>query len=267
MQVLNITGYKFINLDDLEVLRKHYLQCCRSLAIKGTILLSPEGININLSGTTESIHSFISFFKNDVRFNDISFRESYSDSYSFKRLKIKIKKEIITFRRVETADMTIRAPVMPPEQLKLWLDEKREFTLLDTRNDYEIQFGTFCNAINFGLKNFTEFPTVVEKIAKDKPIVMFCTGGIRCEKAAYFMLAQGFKNVYQLEGGIINYFQTIGKQHFEGECYVFDERVAVNDTLKSTGTQQCVICQGPIRFNQTSKNNLNHRCNTCVENA
>lgn len=251
MQILNIAGYKFIHLSELGTLRDDLFTLCTQFKLKGTILLSNEGINMNMSGTIANIAAFRMHLNAIPAFADLTFRESYSDTQPFKRLKIKIKKEIITMRRDEVNATVTRAPDLSPEILKQWLDEKRDITLLDTRNDYEIRFGTFSGAVNLHLKHFSEFPDAVKNLDRTKPVVMFCTGGIRCEKAALHMLNDGF-TVYQLDGGILNYFANVGGTHYEGECFIFDERIAVNSQLQQTGTVQCAHCQGPIKPAETS---------------
>jgi UPF0176 protein len=246
MKILNIAGYKFLPLADLTALRADFLAQCEAFGLKGTILLSVEGVNLNLSGLAADISSFKAYLLQDARFSDITFRESFSQSQPFKYMRVKIKKEIITMHRPEVCPEVERAPSISPREFKKWLDEKRDITVLDTRNDYEIQFGAFQGATHFSLQDFGEFPEGAKKLAPVKPIVMYCTGGIRCEKAALHLLAAGFSEVYQLEGGILNYFSEVGGEHYEGECFVFDQRISVDHTLKETGTQQCQLCQGPV---------------------
>jgi UPF0176 protein len=229
MNTLNIAGYKFIPLQSLETLREQLLSICTEL--KGTILLSHEGINISLAGAPESIQAFQSQLRSDERFTDMRFHETYSTVQPFKRLKIKLKKEIITMRQPDANPLVTRAPSVSPHELKQWLDEKRDVTLLDTRNDYEIAAGTFTGAVNLKIDDFSDLPEAIETLERDKPIVMFCTGGIRCEKAALYMLNQGYDNVYQLDGGILGYFKQVGGEHYEGECFVFDERGCVDTQL------------------------------------
>ncbi|RDI46089.1 sulfurtransferase [Aquicella lusitana] len=246
MPIEHIAGYKFIPLNELNILGGVFLDHCRSLELKGTILLSEEGVNINLAGPTDAIHSFKTWLEQDERFADMTFRESRTENFPYQRLKVKIKGEIITLRQPDIQAADSRAPSIEPETLKRWLDENREITLLDTRNDYEVRFGTFVNALNLNLEHFCEFPSAIEKIERDKPVVMFCTGGIRCEKAALYLLNQGYKDVYQLEGGILNYFAKVGGAHYAGDCYVFDERIALKPNLTMATTKQCAICQAPV---------------------
>jgi UPF0176 protein len=227
MSFLNSASYQFVELTDLDQLQQVLKAKCQALSIKGTILLSPEGINMGLSATPEDMAAFKTFLLADSRFAGMTFREGYSETCSFQRLKIKLKKEIITMRQPQVNAVTKRAPAVQPKDLKQWLDEKRDITLLDTRNDYEIEFGTFAQAVNPHINHFSEFPTILDQIDKNKPVVMFCTGGVRCEKAALYMEQQGYKEVYQLDGGILNYFKEVGGAHYQGGCYVFDERVNV----------------------------------------
>lgn len=255
LNIQNIAGYKFVSLTDLTDLREVFLDKTLDLGIKGTVLLSEEGINLSLAGPLSSIDNFKAFLKADHRFADVTFRESFSADQPFQRMKVKLKKEIITMRRPELNPEAARAPSITPTEFKRWLDEEKDISVLDTRNDYEVQFGTFKDAINLEIKDFSEFPEKSNSLSKDKPIVMFCTGGIRCEKAAVHLLNEGFKNVFQLEGGILNYFAEVGGEHYQGECYVFDERVALDSTLLASGTQQCEQCQGPIKTSE------DHICN------
>lgn len=246
MQIRHIAGYKFCQLDNLNRLQSSLLELGNDLGLKGTILLSHEGTNMNLAGSANTIDTFLSKIKTDQRFNDMSFHDTLTAEQPYRHLKVKIKDEIITIRQPDIDAVTKRAPDISANELKKWLDEGRDFTLLDTRNDYEVRFGTFKNAINLHLCHFSEFPDAIDCLDKNKPVVMFCTGGIRCEKAAIAMQQRGFEEVYQLDKGILGYFAEIGGAHYEGECFVFDERIAVNPTLETSGTKQCKECQGPV---------------------
>jgi UPF0176 protein len=250
MQIINIAGYKFIPLNQISVLRERLLNHCTVLGCKGTILLSAEGININLAGLPESIAAIKEFLRQDERFADLTYRESFSRQQPFNFMKVKIKKEIITLGVAEVKPTEQRAPGITPTQLKNWLDEQRDITLLDTRNGYEVRFGTFNNAMHCNLSDFGDFPEYVATLPKEKTVVMFCTGGIRCEKAALHLLNAGFPEVLQLEGGILNYFAEVGGEHYHGECFVFDQRIAVNANLAETGTAQCLVCQGPVTIEE-----------------
>lgn len=232
MNILNIAGYKFIKLNELSAIRLSLLTHLENLNIRGTILLSSEGININLAGDEADIRIFQKKLKQEIYFSNMKFHESFSEKIPFKFLKVKIKNEIITMRQ-DCVDVNAKsAASISPSVLKQWLDENHDFTLLDTRNDFEVEMGTFKKAVNLNIKDFGEFATSLEKIDRDKPIVMFCTGGIRCEKAAIYLENNGYENVFQLEGGILGYFAQVGGEHYEGSCFVFDDRIAVDTELK-----------------------------------
>jgi UPF0176 protein len=253
MTIINIAGYQFLALTELSRLRQTFIEKCEALALKGTILLSEEGININLAGKPKDIALWKQFLREDSRFAQLSFRESCSTYQPYKFMRIKIKKEIITMGKPEIQPGKKRAPAVSPHEFKQWLDQGRDITVLDTRNEYEVRFGTFEKATHFHLQDFSEFPKASENLNKDKPVVMFCTGGIRCEKAGLHLLNAGFPEVYQLEGGILNYFKEVGGAHYQGECFVFDQRVALDATLQESGTVQCTNCNGPVSKQQQAQ--------------
>lgn len=239
---LNIAGYQFVTLTNLPLLRQDFLSMCTLLQIKGTILLSHEGININLAGEKDNIEQFIGQLSNINKniFTSMRFHRSYSATLPFKRLKVKLKKEIITLRQANAnPTKEVQAPRVSPQQLKTWLDTGRNIKLIDTRNEYELAYGRFEQAVSLSLDHFCELPDKLNNLnnldngldaglAPEMPeIVLYCTGGIRCEKAALYLQSQGFSNVYQLDGGILGYFAEVGSDHYQGGCYVFDERVSV----------------------------------------
>lgn len=238
MTIINIAGYKFISLESPATLRETFLGRCKTLQLKGTILLSQEGININLSGEFSSIQAFKTHLQENPLFADMAFHETTSPGETHKRLKIKLKKEIITMRTPNINPETERAQAISPEEFKQWLDENRDMVILDTRNDYEIALGTFKNAMNLDLSTFEAFPESIKNLDRDKPFVLCCTGGIRCEKAAIFMTRQGFSNVWQLDGGILGYFAKVGGAHYEGTCFVFDERIALDSNLRAVSSSE-----------------------------
>jgi len=253
MTYLNIAAYKFIALDALPALRTEIKTCATENHLRGTVLLSPEGINIMLVGLPQNIKHFRDFLKTKSEFADLYYKESLSREQTFNRLLVKIKKEIIAFG-VDTIDpLHQKAPYIKPAILKQWLDEKKEVYLIDTRNDYEVRLGTFENAMELNIHHFRDFPKVAKQLdgkLKEKTIVTFCTGGIRCEKAALLLQQEGFKDIYQLEGGILDYFKECGQAHYEGECFVFDRRVGVDANLNETGTLQCFACLAPISLEE-----------------
>ncbi len=234
---------------DLKPLRDRLTALCKRAALKGTILLSSEGINLFVAGNPQSIDLLLTELRALPGLHDLEPKISPSDHQPFTRMLVRIKKEIIAFGVAGIDPGKRTSPKLPPKELKKWLDEGRPITLLDTRNDYEIKLGTFQNALPIGIKTFREFPAAVRGLAedlKDNPIVMFCTGGIRCEKAGPYMESQGFKNVFQLDGGILKYFEEVGEHHYTGDCFVFDQRVGVDPSLNETPNGQCFACQTPL---------------------
>ena len=269
-QHLNIAGYKFVVLPDRDALRQPLKQQCDELGLKGTILLSFEGINIFIAGPEENINVFRKSLLDDERFADIEFKESYSEHQPFNRMNVRLKNEIISvglpnFNRIEPDDGRIR-----PQELHERLLNDDDLVLLDTRNTYETRLGTFQNAIELDLDTFRSFPEAVDKLGdeyKDKEIVMFCTGGVRCEKASVIMKDAGFTNIKQLEGGILGYFEQVGGDYWDGECFVFDKRVALLPNLTETGTTICFACREPL----TPKEQLHpayvpgESCSYCID--
>ena len=235
MQFINLAGYKFVALDTLDDLKASLARCCRELDLKGTILLSFEGINVVLAGSEEATTEFQRLVHADPRLAKLGFKRSVSAFLPFDRMLVKIKKEIITLRVPGVDPAKERAPAVAPAELKRWLDEGREVVLLDTRNAFEVDAGTFDNAMDLRLSSFGQFALASDKLdpsLKDKAIVTFCTGGIRCEKAAPVLIGKGFRNVFQLDGGILQYFAECGDAHFNGRCFVFDQRVALDGKLE-----------------------------------
>lgn len=249
MKIVNIAAYKFATLTDLRSLRARLLALCKSWELKGTILLSVEGINLFVAGTAESIEKVLAELRRLPGLEDLTPKYSETEHQPFTRMLVRLKKEIIAFGvpGIEPAKRT--SPKLKAQELKQWLDEGRPVTLLDTRNDYEVKLGTFKNALPIGVDHFRDFPAAVAKLPeslKEQPIVMFCTGGIRCEKAGPFMEKQGFKKIFQLDGGILKYFEECGGAHYDGECFVFDQRVGLDPSLQETDSTQCFRCQTPL---------------------
>jgi UPF0176 protein len=247
--VQNIAAYCFASLTGLRELRAALLARCKVLQLKGTILLSTEGINLFMAGSAEAIESLLSELRGIAGLERLAPKYSETASQPFTRMLVRIKKEIIAFGvpGIEPARYTSRR--MSARELRQWLDEGRPVTLLDTRNDYEVKLGTFRNALPIGVGHFRDFPDAVARLPeelKHQPIVTFCTGGIRCEKAAPYMESQGFQDVYQLEGGILKYFEECGGAHYDGDCFVFDQRVGLDPALHETAAAQCFKCLAPL---------------------
>lgn len=252
-QITNISAYRFAPLSNLKELRGKLIGFCKELGLKGTILLSTEGINLFVAGKQENVDRLVDELRKIPGLEDLAPKYSWSEKQPFARMLVRIKKEIIAFG-VEGIDPARNpAPKLPPRELRKWLDEGREVLLLDTRNDYEVKLGTFRGAVPAGIKHFRDFPKAVQQLPEEwrkKPIVMFCTGGIRCEKAGPYMMQQGFENVLQLDGGILKYFEECGGTHYEGECFVFDQRVGVDPALRETSSAQCFACQAPLTLEE-----------------
>jgi UPF0176 protein len=250
---VNLAAYKFAPLADLPALRDRLRSMCSSAGIRGTILLSQEGINLFVSAGQNAADQLLRELSVIPGLADLTVKKSESDHQPFNRMLVKIKKEIIAFG-VPGIDPARRpAARLAPHQLKQWLDEGRTFTLMDVRNDYEIKLGTFCAARTLGLEHFRGFPAAANALPadlKDQPVVTFCTGGIRCEKAAPLLEKTGFTQVYQLDGGILRYFEECGGAHFEGDCFVFDKRVAVDASLRESGAALCFVCQMPLTLEE-----------------
>ncbi len=210
-----------------------------------------EGINFFVAGTREAADQLLTRLRQIPGLANLKAKESESEEQPFRRMFVKIKKEIISFGIEGINPALAPSPKITPKVLKEWLDAGKPITLLDTRNDYEIKMGTFRGALPAGINHFRDFPEAVKKLPeqlKDEPVVTFCTGGIRCEKAGPFMEREGFKKIFQLEGGILDYFKECGGDHYEGECFVFDRRVGVDAALQETSSEMCFACQMPLTF-------------------
>ena len=240
MKILNIAAYKFVALDLLPELKDGIMQALAARHIKGTVLLAEEGINLFLAADSVAIHDFLAWLRLDARFDDLGIKQSWSAVQPFGKLLVKVKPEIIRMNHPAIQPSAGRAPAVDAATLRRWLDQGhddngRPVAMLDTRNTYEVDAGTFREAIDWRLEKFTEFPQAVlnhRNALTGKTIVSFCTGGIRCEKAAIYLREAGIENVYQLDGGILKYFEDCGQAHFDGECFVFDTRRAVDAALK-----------------------------------
>ena len=251
--IVNIAGYRFVDLPDRDSLRQPMIDACTSSQLRGTILLAHEGINFFLAGNEQGIEAFLSFLDQDVRFLDIPLKRSHTTYQPFNRMNVRLKQEIISIGMDEVKPAEFTGDTIAPTEFKQWLDEGKTVTVLDTRNDYEIRLGTFENALDLDITSFRAFPAAIEALPediKDTPVVMFCTGGIRCEKASVVMLEAGFKDVRQLEGGILGYFEQVGGAHWNGDCFVFDHRVALTPELEESDAVQCFACRQPLTMEE-----------------
>lgn len=237
--ILNIAAYHFHAIEDPPRLAAHVRALAATAQARGTVLVAPEGINLFLAGGEPALRGFVAQIRRDTRFADLVVKESRSDAVPFARLKVKVKPEIITFRR-GASPLHGRAPVVAAHTLARWLDQGRDddgrpLVLLDTRNEEEVGHGTFTGALTLPITDFTQLPDAVAARRDGlhgRTVVSFCTGGVRCEKAALWMREAGIDHVLQLDGGILGYFEQVGGRHYDGRCFVFDRRVAVDPQLR-----------------------------------
>lgn len=242
-RVLNISAYKFVTLSDCAALRESVRSRAAALDLKGTVLLAEEGINLFLAGAPGRIRAFVDELRADARFADLQPKESWSDAVPFRKLLVKVKREIIRMNHPTIRPEQGRAPAVAPATLARWLaqghdDEGRPVITLDTRNAFEVDAGAFDGAIDWRIEKFSEFPQALRAHRDElagKTVVSYCTGGIRCEKAALLMQREGVERVYQLDGGILRYFEETGGAHFRGACFVFDERELLDPALAPVG--------------------------------
>ncbi len=242
--------YKFVRLNDHEDLRAPLLAFCRQQGLRGTILLAREGINGTVSGTRRAIDLLNARLRKDPRLADLETKEAFESKNSFNRMKVKLKQEIVTLKVPEADPTQAVGEYVKPTAWNALISDP-DVTLIDTRNDFEVEIGSFKGAVNPKTESFSEFPSFVREHLdprKNKKIAMFCTGGIRCEKATSYLLKEGFENVYHLQGGILKYLEQTPSEHslWEGECFVFDERVSVNHQLKKGIYEMCRACGRPI---------------------
>jgi UPF0176 protein len=230
--LLNISAYLFVSISDCERLRESIHSRADALGLRGTVLLAEEGLNLFLAGEAHAVRDFVGWLRADARFAGLEPKESWSDALPFQRLKVKVKREIIRMNHPAIQPQQGRAPAVDAATLARWLDhgqddEGRPVVTLDTRNAFEVDQGSFDGAIDWRLEKFSDFPAAVQAHRDElagKTVVSFCTGGIRCEKAAIYLREAGLDHVYQLDGGILKYFELTGGRHYHGGCFVFDER-------------------------------------------
>ena len=248
--------YKFVALPDYRELREPLLDVCLNAGVKGTLLLATEGINGTIAGSRLAIDEVLAYLKSDARFNDIDHKESLDSELPFYRMKVKLKKEIVTMGREGIDPKMLVGHYVEPQDWNALITDP-EVTVIDTRNHYECDIGSFEGAINPQTKTFKEMPAFVDQQldpAKHKKVAMFCTGGIRCEKSTAYLLEQGFDEVYHLKGGILKYLEEVPEEKslWQGECFVFDNRVAVDHDLNVGSYDQCHGCRHPITEAQKS---------------
>ncbi len=239
---LNAATYRFVELPDAAELRERLFARAQALSLYGTVLLAAEGINLNIAGAPGSVNTWLTELQADARFAALDIKTSISEAVPFKRLVVKVKHEIIRMNQPQIRPQAGRAPAVDAKTLARWLDQGaddagRPVLMLDTRNGFEVDAGSFEGAIDWRIARFSDFPAALEAHRSElegHTVVTYCTGGIRCEKAALAMAEAGIDNVLQLDGGILRYFEQAGAKHFKGDCFVFDARETLNDTLAST---------------------------------
>jgi UPF0176 protein len=242
--------YKFVTLNNYQEIKPNLYKVMEDNQIKGTLLLANEGINGTVAGTREAIDTLLNWLQSDDRLTNISYKESFTEVMPFNRSKVKLKKEIVTMGIEGIDPKQVVGTYVEPKDWNALISDP-DVILVDTRNDYEFQVGTFENAVNPNTETFREFPQYVQdnmSPAKHKKVAMFCTGGIRCEKSTAYMKEQGYEEVYHLKGGILKYLEDVAKDDtmWKGDCFVFDERVTVNHDLERGNYDQCHACRLPI---------------------
>ena len=247
--------YKFTRLDDFESIQLPLKTYLDSLSIRGTLLLAREGINGTISGNKGNLEKVLNYLQSDSRFLGLEFKYSFSNKIPFKRLKVKLKKEIVTMGLAEIDPTDSAGTYVKPKDWNELINDP-EVVLIDTRNNYEYEIGSFKGAINPNTETFREFPSFTENSLekyRNKKIAMFCTGGIRCEKSTAYLKSKGYENVFHLQGGILKYLEDVGENEslWEGECFVFDDRVAVKHNLEQGRYDQCHACRFPITKEDT----------------
>ena len=272
LEFLNVAGYKFEPLENLNSLIPEFQNKCDELGIKGSVYLSPNGINFSIAGTEKNIDTYIEFMEEDSRFIDIPLKKTFSETQPFRRMKVRLKKEIISLGRDDINPRELTGDYISPQELFEMYEAKEDVIVLDTRNEYETRVGLFENAVDLQLDTFRDFPSAIETLPeeyKNKQIVMYCTGGIRCEKASAVMMKAGFTDVKQLEGGVLDYFKETGGAYWNGDCFVFDERVALDKELKETEYIYCYICREPLSAEEKASPDfkINEYCPYCIDSS
>ncbi len=269
MGLVVATFYKFVSLPDCAEMQSSILEHCQTQDIKGTILLAPEGINGTIAGSPPAIDTILTVLKTDPRLADLEHKESLAELPPFERMKVKLKREIVTLGKPEVNPALQTGIYVEPQDWDALITDP-DVVVIDTRNDYEVSIGTFQRSLNPATESFREFPEYVAAHLNpnqhDK-VAMFCTGGIRCEKASAYLLSQGFQQVYHLKGGILKYLEQVPDEEslWQGECFVFDERVAVKQGLEPGTYEMCLGCGHPI--SEADKLSPGYEAGICCPNC
>lgn len=268
--------YKYTNIENPVHEMREHRRLCESLGLKGRIIIASEGINGTVEGTLEATEEYMKILDSDPRFSNIHWKKSDGDGNAFPKLSIKVREEIVSMHLHEkdVNPTNVTGKYLLPEELHQWFEEKKEFYIVDMRNDYEHKSGYFENSILPPLTNFRDLPSILPKLAhlKDKVVLTVCTGGVRCEKASGFLVSNGFNDVYQLQGGIVSYMEKYPNEHFKGKLYVFDNRVLMGFNTSDASHEVVGVCE---RCEGKSENYINcdtvgcHRhfilCENCIE--
>ncbi|HLC97057.1 MAG TPA: rhodanese-related sulfurtransferase [Candidatus Nanoarchaeia archaeon] len=265
----NTLFYKYVKIINPARLQSSLLKLSKSLNLRGKLLITEEGINGCVSGSAANITKFQKALTKDKRFQDMLFKDTGAATHTFDKMFVRVRKEIITSHF--PSSMHDAAPYVEPKELKAWLDKKDNLLMVDARNDYESKIGKFHNALTPNLKTFRDWPNVVRQIPdKKQKIVTYCTGGIRCEKASAYLRKKGYKNVYQLHGGILQYGRECGNAYWEGKCFVFDQRGAVDidPENQSKPITICIYCRSPCaKYHNCALESCDKRFIACPECA
>ena len=281
-EVVSFYSFTRFRKELLQDIRQILMEKGEKMAVRGLILISPEGINATVSGPVRQVSKYLQCIEETTGIKDLFYKRSYSDIYGFKKLRIKFKTEIVTIGERISKNLVDDFANLEPEEWETMLCEK-DLTVLDIRNDYEVEIGKFKRAKTLGLKEFREFPEKLQQAQfdKDNKTLIYCTGGIRCEKALLEMKKQGFKEVYQLKGGVINYLKEYPHKSFEGECFVFDHRVALDQNMEVSDRYElcphcgqpadqdisCLHCAKPAKVCEKCLNKKLDHLQTCTKNC
>lgn len=260
--ITNVAGYQFKTVADVDSVHEQVQSLCAQTHLRGNVFISPEGINLSLAGSAADVDHALDRLATVCGFDRLLLSATHSDRIPFRRLLVKTRGELVPGPGPTASHQDpVHASYITSDELRHWLDTGCEITLLDLRNSFEYELGTFNQARHLGLRHFRELKSAAPRLAglaKEKPVVTFCTGGIRCEKGAPYIASQGFRQVYQLKGGVLDYLKKFRDEHWHGDCFVFDERVSLDRTLKPTFTRLCRTCQAVLKADETQW------CASCV---
>ncbi len=270
MKIIVSSFYKYIKINRLGEFQKDHQAFCNKLGIKGKVLIAKEGLNGSISGTKEQIEKYKEGLRENKLFNDIKFKDTYANEHPFRKTIVRVRKEIVTSGL--KVNLKNKGKYISPEELNKLIEENKDFVLVDARNNYESKIGKFKNALTPEIELFRDFKKIIKDLMKfkDKQIVTYCTGGVRCEKASAFLKENGFSNVFQLEDGILNYIDKFPDRHFEGRCFVFDNRLSIPSGSKNNEISFCEFCHIPsgryVNCKNVNCDKMFLSCEECCQN-